>query len=613
MHSWRRGYVVVAALALMLGLACEAWAGEAVSKVGVARADITPQGPIRLTGYGNRTEEATEVLQPLQAKALAIETADGTLSILMTVDLLGVSRELTEALADRLKDRVGLQREHLAICATHTHTGPMITDVAPAIFGGPLPDDQQQRVDAYTRDLLDKLETLALDAIEDRREARLAWGQGSVDFAVNRRHIVDGRWAGWTAIPNVYVDHDMPLLAVKNPDGTLRAVLVNYACHCTTLVGAHNDIHGDWAGEAAARIEASHEGVVAMIAIGCGADANPEPRGSLEHVALHGQTIADEVERVLSDGLTPLEQGPHAKLRRVDLPFAPITHEELEQRSRGGHFAYSASLFLEQAERGEPVPTSLSYPIQLWQFGDDLAMFFLAGEVVADYAIRMKAELDGSRVWMNAYVNESPSYIVSQRIIAEGGYEVDDSMAYYHQPNRYQPVIEQMIVEAMREMVDEAFERRWQDAQPAELKPGNQPRLVTADDQRELRLHAEVGTPYGPRIEYMPEQQWQAFGWWTDQDYVAWDIQVDQPGEYKVHKTWSVADDSAQRPYLLEIGDQRLRDYVRRTGSWEIFETRQVGTVHLEEGRHRLKVKPAGAFGHGGLMDLREIRLVPVD
>jgi len=125
-------------------------------------------------------------------------------------------------------------------------------------------------------------------------------------------------------------------------------------------------------------------------------------------------------------------------------------------------------------------------------------------------------------------------------------------------------------------------------------------------------LLADAGTPYGPRIEYMPEPEWRAFGWWTDEDYVSWEFEAAAPGEFDLVKTWSVADQYADRMYVIEVGGQRVRGYAQRTGTWENFETRVVGRVRLAAGKQRLTVKPAQAFSDGGLMDLRGIRLVPV-
>ncbi len=419
---------------LFLGVAAagespEAADGAATLKVGVATVDITPETPIRLSGYSNREEEARDFEQRLYAKALAFKSEAAPLSVLMTVDLIGVTEEITETVAERLGASAGLERAQLAICATHTHTGPVVQGTAPTLFPEPFSAEQQQRVEQYAETLIDKLEQAALEAIGGLRESRLAWAQGSVDFAVNRRLMDDGQCVGMGPYPEGPVDHDMPVLAVTDLDGALRAVLVNYACHCTTLTGEHNFIHGDWAGDAAARLEAAYDGLTAMIAIGCGADANPEPRGDFAHVAQHGQSIAEETKRVLDASLRPIHQAPHGELRWVALPFEDEDAEDL------------------------------SYPIQTWNFGDELAMVFLAGEVVADYALRLKAELDRRRLWVNAYANALPCYIATARVISEGGYEVDRSMEFFGQPGRLSPAVEEIIIQTIHDMLDPAFRR----------------------------------------------------------------------------------------------------------------------------------------------------------
>ena len=37
-------------------------------------------------------------------------------------------------------------------------------------------------------------------------------------------------------------------------------------------------------------------------------------------------------------------------------------------------------------------PDSYAYPVQVWQFGKDLNLVALGGEVVVDYSLRLKAQ-----------------------------------------------------------------------------------------------------------------------------------------------------------------------------------------------------------------------------
>jgi len=414
---------------------------------GAARVDITPGRPIRLSGYAARAEESKGVQQPIGAQALAIGTDAAGPSLLVTVDNLGIPETMTEELAGRLRRRAGIARERLAVAATHTHSAPCLPGVAPNIFGRPIPAEQQARIDGYARDLVDKLEAVCVEALASRRPSRLEWGRGRVDFAMNRR------------TPGGPVDHDVPVLRAVGRDGKALAVVVGYACHCTTLDPKDNLVAGDWAAEARDAIESDQPGAVALVVIGCGADSNPKDRPGQAVARRHGRALAAEVARVCAGPMTRLGAPPTGRLARIKLPFDTLpTRPELEALAAKGRAAgYNASTFLARLDRGEPLPRDLAYVVQSWSFGDALTMVFLAGEVVVDYSIRLKAEFDPARLWSVAYANDDPCYIPSERILREGGYEGGGAMAYYARPTRLAPGVEDRVVAAVRDVVPAPF------------------------------------------------------------------------------------------------------------------------------------------------------------
>jgi hypothetical protein len=113
---------------------------------------------------------------------------------------------------------------------------------------------------------------------------------------------------------------------------------------------------------------------------------------------------------------------------------------------------------LAQVDRGESRPTSVPYAIQTWCFGDEMAMVFLAGEVVVDYALRLKWEIDPDHLWIAAYSNDVPCYIASRRILSEGGYEADLSMVFYGHPARLAPATEDIIIQAVHDLLPPPFD-----------------------------------------------------------------------------------------------------------------------------------------------------------
>lgn len=442
-----------AGLTLILGCclgspnAFPAPAGSQLRLVGVAQIDITPGYPIRLNGYLVRKTESQGVAQRLHAKALAIGSDSERPAILLTVDNCMVPAWVRDAVVARLHAKRRIRPDHVALCSSHTHSAPCLTGITPTIFGEPIPPDQQARIDRYTHELIDALEQVALDALDRREPGTLSWGRGSAGFAANRR------------TPGGPVDPELPVLVACDAHGNLRALFASYACHCTTLGGDFNQICGDWAGYAQEELERDHAGATALIALGCGADANPKPRPGLELAQQHGREIASAVDAVLAGGLKPLRGRLTCRFKQIQLPFQPLpTRAEWEKRAQQpGAIGYHARVNLAKLDRGETLPATLPYPVAAWTFGDDLALVFLAGEVVVDYSLRLKREFDCSRFWVNAYANDVPCYIPSRRILAEGGYEGGDAMIYFDRPAKLALPTEEIIVAAVHDLVPRKF------------------------------------------------------------------------------------------------------------------------------------------------------------
>ncbi len=416
-------------------------------QVGTAKIDITPDFPVRLSGYGGRRDEADSIEQRIWAKALAIRNGAESPAVLMTVDNCGVPDYITAAVAAELNQDAGIPREQFVICSTHTHSAPYLAGVLRTLFGVPIPEAHQENVDRYTHELTEKLKQVAKTALANLCPVSLAWGEGRVGFADNRR------------TKGGPVDHALPMLCATGVNGELRAILTSYACHCTTLGGDFNAVCGDWAGFAGAYIEADYPDATALVAIGCAGDANPAPRTGLNFARQHGHAIAAEVNRLLGSDLAAIQGKLSGQIKCIDLPFDELpTRQEWEERvEQSGAIGYHAQIQLKRLDRGEALQTTLSYPVQIWNFADELAIVFLPGEVVVDYSIRLKRECDASRLWVNAYCNDVPCYIPSRRILREGGYEGEGAMIYYDRPTRFAPTVEDMIIRTVHELLPETF------------------------------------------------------------------------------------------------------------------------------------------------------------
>ena len=421
--------------------------GQSGWRAGVASVPITPKEPIWLAGYGSRERPSGEVLQDLHAKALALEDETGAATVLVTIDLLGLSRRLSDQIADRAWQEFGLSRDRLGLNFSHTHSGPVAGDVLRPAY--PMEPEHLRVVGRYTSWVLDEIVKVIGQSMEQLSPARLTFGQGSAGFAVNRRRVRTGK----RHLPGP-VDHDVPVLAVRGVDGELRAVVFGYACHATVL--SDYRINGDWPGFAQESVQEKHPGATALFVTGCGADANPLPRRSVDLARSYGQILAFAVDLVL-DGEMAAVRGPlTTAFERVAIPFSkPPSRQELEARARRetGSRQRHARFLLERIEREGRLPDSYPYPIQVWQFGEDLTLIHLAGEVVVDYSLRLREAHGWDTVWVAGYSNEVFAYIPSLRVLKEGGYEGAGAMVGYGQSGPFRAPVEEIIVEKVDELV----------------------------------------------------------------------------------------------------------------------------------------------------------------
>ena len=427
-------------------------------KAGLAKVVITPDKPIWMSGYASRNKPSEGKIHDLYAKALALQGPDGKRMVLVTTDLIGFSRSIAEQVAQGVKRTSGLGRDRLLLTSSHTHTGPVIRDSLMTMYD--LKPEQAEAIRQYSDNLVGQLVDLVARALQDLSAAKISYGAGKADFAVNRRVASPG---GFRIGVNGEgpVDHSVPVLRIDDRRGNLRAVVMGYACHNTTLTGEFYQLSGDYAGFAQYALEERHPGAMALYVVGCGADANPNPRSTLELAERHGKALADAVSHVLSQTLQPVEGGLKTKLEFIKLPLVVPSREDFQARTQEKDVFRQrhAQLMLRQLDEKGKIPAFYSYPIQVCQLGQHLTLVALAGEVVVDYAIRLRQELKPRTLWPIGYANDVFAYIPSVRILKEGGYEALGSGIYYGMPGPFAEPVEELIIGKVKDMASKVQKR----------------------------------------------------------------------------------------------------------------------------------------------------------
>lgn len=434
-------------------------------KAGIASTVITPAQPMWMSGYAARTKPSEGKVHDLHAKALALEAcpersrgdAQGTRLVIVTVDLLGIPRPLRDWMEKQVKQSYKLPPENLLLNASHTHCGPVVKEMEDSIYGDSfygLSPEQIQLSRQYMETLQQKLLTLVGQAIENFAPARLAYTHARAGFAMNRR-LKTERGYVISANPDGPVDHDVPVLRIDNPQGELQAVVFGYACHNTTL--SFYKFCGDYAGFAQIYLEQAHPGVTALFIAGCGGDQNPYPRRTLALAQQHGRALANGVEAALVSKASPIQGPIRAALDTVILDFAePPSRQQLQQQAKSSnkYERRHAEVLLKELEQTGKIRTTYPYLVQVIQFGNDLTMVALAGEVVVDYSLRLKAELAGPPVWVAGYSNDVFGYLPSLRVLQEGGYEAGGAMRYTNLPGPFAPSVEKRVVDKVHKLVN---------------------------------------------------------------------------------------------------------------------------------------------------------------
>ena len=426
-------------------------------KAGAATVAITPDELFWMAGYGSRSAPAAGKQTDLFAKALVLEDSRGKRGLILTLDLVGIDREFAGKVTAQLKSTHGFSREQISLCTSHTHSGPVVGRNLGPLHYWSLDTEQQKKIDAYAEVLLGKIVAVTGEALATLAPARIQSGSGKCTFAVNRREnkepeVPANRTAGTLAGPS---DHDVPVLSVRSPEGALRAVLFGYACHATVLSGM--EWSGDYPGYAQAGIEKNFPGSVALFWAGCGGDQNPVPRRELPLAEKYGAELAARVGDVLNAYMPELKPELEVSYREIEAPLAPLpTAEEIKTNTTStNRFEVARARFLiRKMEEKGTLDQVYPYPIGVWTIGDSIDFIFLGGEVVVDYALRLKRERKGTSTWVAGYSNDVMAYIPSLRVLKEGGYEGGGSHVYYGLPSLWAESIEEDIVTAVHGLAE---------------------------------------------------------------------------------------------------------------------------------------------------------------
>ncbi len=428
-------------------------------RAGTASEKITPDEPLWLAGYAARTEPAKGTISDLYASALALDDGTGGFLVIASIDLIALTKPLVDQIQAAVLNELALPRERLILAASHTHFGPEVRMDKVPFFN--IPEDYAAKIPAIAQKIVAALVRVIIASTKNRVPVRLFARKSTATFAHNRRRegVKDGKPS-----PDDILDHDVPILDILHTETGLRkAIVFGYACHNTTIPPEDCRYSADWAGVAKERLQQTHPGSTALFITGCGADQNPEPRGSVELSTRYGQELSNAVQTaILHDNGVEITGPIRAAIEDVPLPLEPMTDSDLQAMltSDDPPKPRKAKYLLDQIARGEPLITTYPAATQVVRLGRELLLIALSSEVVIDWALKFKRDFATivPMVWVAGYCNDMYGYVPTRRVLKEGGYEAGRAVLWSWMPAPFTPDVEDRLTDAVHRLVAQTAE-----------------------------------------------------------------------------------------------------------------------------------------------------------
>ena len=399
------GKTFLAAVVLVLHLSNDnsrSWSaeGEDSLRAGIVKVDITPDKPVKMSGYSGRKGLSTGVHDPLYARVVVFESGTRRL-VLVSTDLIGFYQTY-EPIRDAICDRFDLKPCEIFLSGTHTHSGPTPT----------LSEDGHPNNLEYTQSLKAKLLEAIGQAIEKTSPVEMGAGRGYSPVGSNRRERQPDGSVRLGRNPYGPTDKEVAVMKLAKPDGTPIAALFDYATHATSLGPRNLKISSDVLGIAAQFVERIlGPDVTAPVFAGASGDIDPWYRvlpsfdtenGWIPEPELLGILLGEEVVHVFRD----VETTSSTAEIRTDFVTLELPGKKKEDRGEG-----------------DALPTK-ELNVTVARVGD-VGFVGVGCELLTEVGMAIKAGSPYEQTFVITHCNGRAGYLPPEHLYKEGGYEVD--------------------------------------------------------------------------------------------------------------------------------------------------------------------------------------------
>lgn len=442
--------------------------GEASTPAAVAgwaEADITPPVGIALGGRGAPQTASTQVLDPLYAQVVFMKDGKGTGFVLVSLDMIGVPRDLSDRIRMAMVEELGVEWNLVVLNASHTHSGPYMIR---SLMAGLEPPPQVE-VD-YFKSLEEKVVQAARAAAKSLQPVKVEVFQGTSQLGVNRRgKNKRGVQAGMVPDAHGPIDEKVWVMKLTPANGGAPAVVFSYACHPVIVYGfAYSAISADFPG-ATRKLLREALGAKTHVQFVQGFAGNVRPRvlANFEENRFRASKPADvqQAAKDLGGAVLAALKGPGEVLGldfagASDRPFLPrdkppprAIYERIraEGLAATNRFRVSQSEYwLARYDSGEGFAKGDAWALGLVRLAPNLWVVLSAGEPCAEWRAKMAEWLAPLKIVTWGYSQEAKSYLPTEAMLPEGGYEVLESNRWRAAtPAPFAPGIEAAVRESL--------------------------------------------------------------------------------------------------------------------------------------------------------------------
>lgn len=406
-------------------------------KCAFSQVDITPPTDLGIfqDGYGSRTKPADSVRDPIYAKICIFKTSEGRL-VLVSVDCCGFNHKMAQRIRDSLCGLCRLEEKELALCATHTHAGPVGGVLGLLPING-----------YYWNDVIYRLSEAILASQKELKPCTLRFGFGKeLEGIYNRRGKQD-------------IDRRVKVGAFFDENNKLLGAITTASCHAVCI--GDMGFSADYPAILTKKAAELYPDAPFLFLQGRSGDVDPLDIGKTDSVELYnklgeefGASVLGAVEELKNKKSSLSGSKLKASFKICRLPMRRLDDQYHKERLEYSYRRLAVAdtpdkkrfkqvdLVWHSAElirnKRDPEP-SIEVNLQTLLLGDDAAFVFVPFEMLTKTGNTLEKILCSmgiapEKAMVFGHSNGTNGYLAPSDEVSENTYETQSSSIWYDLP-----------------------------------------------------------------------------------------------------------------------------------------------------------------------------------